>query len=68
MFLRNRVRGRSMLQFVQSFSSVDLVANDRRPGESVRQWIVHELVDGRQSNVTRYQALKKRSLYWSVLI
>ena len=34
-FLKDRVRGYSMLHFVQSFSLVDLVANDRRVGQYV---------------------------------
>ena len=55
MFVKDRVRGHSMLQFVQSFSPVDLVTNDRRVGQSIRQWIVDELPGSRQSNVTHRQ-------------
>ena len=57
------IRSERTLQALNSTaceSGVDLVGNDRRIGQRVRQWIVDELVDGRQSNVTRHDALKKK--------
>ena len=59
MFSKDRARGDSMLQFVQKFSLIDLVANDRRAGQCVGQWIIDEPQEGRQTNVTRHQALQK---------
>ena len=43
MFLKERVRRRTMLEFVQRFSPHDFVANDRAVGRQVRRQIVKEL-------------------------
>ena len=43
MFLKERVRGRTILDFVQGFSPNDFVANDRTVGLQVRRQIVKEL-------------------------
>ena len=50
----------TMLEFVQKFSPYDLVANDRRARQYMRHWIVDEMQEsnGRQSNMTRSEALK----------
>lgn len=42
MFLKDRVRGRTMHEFVQTFSPHDFVANDRTVGRQVRRQIVKE--------------------------
>ena len=58
MFLKDRARGDSTVQFGQKFSPIGLVANDCRVGQDVRRWIVDELQEGRQRNVTHHEAFK----------
>ena len=52
MFLKDRARGDSTVQFVQKLSPIDLVGNDRGVGQDVRRWIVDEIQEGRKTNVT----------------
>ena len=38
-YLQDRVRGRTLLEYVESFRDGDYVWNDHRVGERVRAWI-----------------------------
>ena len=43
LFLKERARGRTMEEFLEGFSSYDLVGNDRMVGNQVRRLLVQDL-------------------------